>query len=168
MTKPNPRAEAPTGKHPGGRPSKKESIPEEQLKALYQSGWTDKQVVDFFNIDESTLTRWKQTDEKFYTSIKDWKAEADGKIELSLRDRALGYSHPETKAQWVGDRWEYAELTKHYPPDPTSMVFWLKNRHPDKWKDKHDMDLAGLVSVLTVLPEELRAAITEQVKKGKK
>ena len=32
--------------------------------------------------------------------------------------------------------------TEHYPPDPTSMCFWLKNRRPDRWRDVQNIDHA--------------------------
>ncbi|WP_205010660.1 hypothetical protein [Nitrosomonas oligotropha] len=28
------------------------------------------------------------------------------------------------------------KLTKHYPPDTVAAIFLLKNRHPEKWRDK--------------------------------
>ena len=28
------------------------------------------------------------------------------------------------------------DVIKEYPPDPTSMIFWLKNRQPEKWRDR--------------------------------
>lgn len=28
--------------------------------------------------------------------------------------------------------------TRHYPPDTTACIFWLKNRRPDLWRDKPD------------------------------
>ena len=28
-------------------------------------------------------------------------------------------------------------------PDVTACIFWLKNRDPEHWKDKHDVDLSG-------------------------
>jgi hypothetical protein len=31
-------------------------------------------------------------------------------------------------------------LTKHYPPDTTAAIFWLKNRRPSEWRDKVDMN----------------------------
>ena len=27
-------------------------------------------------------------------------------------------------------------ITKEMPPDVTAQIFWLKNRRPDKWRDK--------------------------------
>ncbi len=32
-------------------------------------------------------------------------------------------------------------VEKQLPPDPTSMIFWLKNRRPEEWRDKTDVDL---------------------------
>ena len=27
---------------------------------------------------------------------------------------------------------------KYYPPEVTACIFWLKNRRPDKWRDRQD------------------------------
>ena len=28
---------------------------------------------------------------------------------------------------------------EHVPPDVTACIFWLKNRRPDLWRDRHDL-----------------------------
>ena len=28
------------------------------------------------------------------------------------------------------------EVDKHYPPDSTAAIFWLKNRQPKVWRDR--------------------------------
>jgi hypothetical protein len=28
------------------------------------------------------------------------------------------------------------ETREHVPPDTTAMIFWLKNRRPEQWRDK--------------------------------
>ena len=28
------------------------------------------------------------------------------------------------------------QTVKHIPPDTTAQIFWLKNRRPDRWRDK--------------------------------
>ena len=35
-------------------------------------------------------------------------------------------------------------VDKCYPPDPTSMIFWLKNRQPLVWRDKKEIDLNAM------------------------
>ena len=29
--------------------------------------------------------------------------------------------------------------TEHVPPDTTAMIFWLKNRRPEQWRDKREV-----------------------------
>ena len=41
-------------------------------------------------------------------------------------------------------------IIKHYPPDPVSMIFWLKNRCPKRWRDKIDKDINGSIKVQIV------------------
>lgn len=30
-------------------------------------------------------------------------------------------------------------LTKHYPPDTTACIFWLKNQKPKEWHDRTEL-----------------------------
>ena len=32
------------------------------------------------------------------------------------------------------------EITKEVPPDTTALIFWLKNRQPQKWRDKQQVE----------------------------
>ncbi len=123
-----------------GRPSKFETINMKQLEILVKDGKTDKFVCDFFDITESTLTNYKKKHPDFFASLKDWKLEADAEVEISLYERAKGYSVPEDKIFIHEGEPVIVPTTKNYPPDPTSIIFWLKNRQPDKWRDKFEHD----------------------------
>jgi len=120
-----------------------------QLEKAYRLGLTDAEVAEIVGVNPGTIYNWAKRSPVFFKTIKeDWKAKADKEIERSLRERANGYSHPETKAQYVtsiegGGRWETINMVKHYPPDPTSMIFWLKNRMPKVWRDKTEHELGG-------------------------
>jgi len=60
---------------------------------------------------------------------------------------ALGFTTKHRKAVVVSDgaqngaHIEY--VTEHHrtPPNATSIIFWLKNRKPDKWSDKKDVHI---------------------------
>jgi len=125
-------------KNKGGRPSKFDTIDKEQLSKLAKAGWTDKQVSDFFNINESTLNAWKKENLAFSKSLKNWKAEADHEVERSLFERAKGFVTSEDKVFGSGDEQRIEEVKKQYPPDTTACIFWLKNRQPKEWRDKVD------------------------------
>lgn len=123
----------------GGRPSKiQEEMTIRFAVYLAGEGKTDVEIAEYLGITERTLNNWKHTHAQFFQSLKDAKRLEDAKVEKSLFERALGYSHPEEKLFFdskVGEVVSY-QTTKHYPPDPTSMIFWLKNRQPKLWRDK--------------------------------
>lgn len=150
----------------GGRPTKLTERMKISLEKAYRLGLTDAEVAEIVGIDESLIYKWQKRTPKFFQLIKeDWKKKADSEIERSLRERANGYGHPETKAQWVqdenGGRWETLEMVKRYPPDPTSMIFWLKNRQPEKWRDKQEIDAKFAGTITHDLSPALTDLITE-------
>ncbi len=46
---------------------------------------------------------------------------------------------------------------KEVAPDTTAQIFWLKNRKPDKWRDKQDVEHSGTITNknIDLTPEEL-------------
>lgn len=130
-----------------GRPSKYDPKFIEQAGKLCALGATDKDLADFFGVAESTLNKWKLDYPEFSESLKASKAEADARVERSLYERACGYSHPSEKIFNADGAALRVDTIEHYPPDPTSMIFWLKNRQPSKWRDKQDHEHSGEVFI---------------------
>lgn len=124
-----------------GRPSKYKPEFNSQAAKLCKLGATDRELADFFEVSESTLNLWKSEHPDFSESLKRGKAESDARVEQSLYRRALGYSHDAVKILMTKDGDVYREeYVEHYPPDTTACIFWLKNRQPDQWRDKFDVD----------------------------
>lgn len=151
---------------PGGRPSKFDQLwkkHQNKLSKLYKAALTDKEVAELLEITEQTINNWKKKHPEFFESLNADKLFVDKDVEASLFQRACGYSCPETKAQWVqdenGGKWETIELTKIYPPDPTSMIFWLKNRKKDEWRDKQEIEHSGKMDVTPKFEEGDRELI---------
>lgn len=138
-----------------GRPSKyKDEFPE-QARKLCLLGATDKELASFFEVAVSTISEWKLTYPEFSEALKAGKELADATIADSLYQRAKGYSHPAVKIMVVGGVVEKVAYTEHYPPDATSMIYWLKNRRPDLWRDKRE-DEAGGEDAATILGDLIR------------
>jgi len=131
------------GENMAGRPTNYKKEYDEQAYKLCLLGATDKEMADFFNVKEQTINNWKKNHPSFFESIKRGKIVADANVAKSLYHRALGYSHPEDKI--FNDNGEplIVPTVKHYPPDPTAAIFWLKNRKPAEWRDKRDVQVEG-------------------------
>ena len=103
-------------------------------------GAKDTQLAEFFNVTEQTINNWKKDHPSFFESIKKGKQDADAEVANSLFHRAKGYSHPEVKVFNNQGEIVTHDTLKHYPPDPTSAIFWLKNRQPKLWRDKQEIE----------------------------
>jgi hypothetical protein len=130
-----------------GRPTEYKEEYNDQTYKLCLLGATDKELADFFDVSEQTINTWKQKHPQFLESIKKGKINADANVADRLYQRALGYEHDEVELKVVslggadGSEVQKIDVIKHYPPDPTAAIFWLKNRQRDKWRDKHDVDV---------------------------
>lgn len=130
-----------------GRPSKYKPEFAEQAKKLAVLGATDAQMADFFGVSISTFSLWKVEYAEFSESLKVAKEEADKRVEHSLYQRAMGYEHDEVDIRVVAGELKMTPIRKHYPPDTTACIFWLKNRKPKEWRDKVEHQHSGGVSV---------------------
>lgn len=122
-----------------GRPTKYQADFARQAEQFCLLGATDKQLADFFQVSLSTLNLWKIKHKEFSDALKDAKEVADRCVERSLYQRAMGYSHPDVHISNYQGAVTVTPITKHYPPDATSCIFWLKNRQPALWRDRHEL-----------------------------
>lgn len=142
-----------TSPRPVGRPTSfsPDYIP--IARQLCLLGATDNDLATAFDVSEATINNWKVDYPEFLESVKDAKSELDEKVERSLFERATGYSHPAVKIFTTKEGGIVeAPYIEHYPPDATSLIFWLKNRQPKRWRDKIDHEhglSASLEELLT-------------------
>lgn len=131
-------------------------------------GATDAELATFFEVTEQTINNWKRDHQVFFESIKKGKHQADANVASRLYDRAMGYVAPETvTAQKDGFITDMQQIQKHYPPDTTAAIFWLKNRQKDKWREKSEMDVTTQGESLNkaITPDEAKNLI-ENLKNG--
>ena len=126
-------------------------------------GATDKEMADLFSVTERTLNQWKKDYPEFLQSLKKGKKIADANVASRLYNRAIGYDCKATKfATSEGKITDSKEYIEHYPPDTTAAIFWLKNRQPEKWRDKKEVDAnVNLGDELEGLSDEQLQAIID-------
>jgi len=123
-------------KNKGGRPSSYKPEYNEQAFKLCLLGAKDEEIAKFFGVAESTLNNWKIDHPEFLESLKEGKVLADSNVGQRLYERAMGYSHEEEVIKVIAGEVVKVQTTKHYPPDTTAAIFWLKNRRKEDWRDQ--------------------------------
>lgn len=141
-----------------GRPSLYRPEFDETARKVCLLGATNAQLADFLGVGEAAINDWLVLHPGFARAVQSGRVEADAEIAASLYHRAKGYSHGEDDIRTVSVGGGVSEVVitptvKHYPPDTQAASLWLRNRHPERWKDKVDVDANVRVDAVV----ELRA-----------
>ena len=139
------------------------------LRGLARRGLSDEDIAKSIGINKATLYRWKAKSAVISDTLKEGKLVADLAVESALFKKATGFTVTDTKTTSFLDK-ESGELvegksevtTKHILPDTLAIMFWLKNRRPDLWKDKvteqGDTTETQLNTYLTKLSDALKTS----------
>lgn len=124
-----------------------------KIQGWAMDGLTDEQIAHNMGIRRSTLYEWRKKFVAISDTLKKSKEVADRYVENALYKRAVGYEEIVEKKQRVlhGVVVEENITTKQIPPDVTAMIFWLKNRKPDVWRDKTETAITETNGVLESL-----------------
>lgn len=125
----------------GGRPTDYREEYNEQAYKLALLGHTDKEMATFFEVVEATIYNWKNEYPEFLEAIKRGKQVADGNVATRLYERAMGFEHDSEEIKVVDGQVVRVPVRKIYPPETVAAIFWLKNRQPELWRDKREMDV---------------------------
>ncbi|HXC62671.1 MAG TPA: helix-turn-helix domain-containing protein [Nitrospiria bacterium] len=143
----------------------------EQACLLASQGFTDAQIAAAFGVREVTVNRWKKENREFEISLKKGKIEADSRVTKGLYQRAIGYDYEEVHTEALKSAnnkpavQRIKKITRHVPPDVIAQIFWLKNRQPEMWRDKHDVHHQSQVGVqVEIMPPLSRKEKIEEVK----
>ena len=139
-------------------------------KLILVEGWardglTELQIAHNLGISKATMEKYKKEHSDFLYSLKKGKEVVDFEVENALLKRALGYEYTEVTRERMIRKDEHGKaltdihgfptyemvvtktVKKQVAPDTTAEIFWLKNRKPEEWRDKRDVEHSGNVTV---------------------
>lgn len=136
-----------------------------------RSGYSNEQLAEIFDKPLKTIELWMRKYPEFQGAIRDGRWDFDsGRIQKSLATRACGYDIVERTYEYrtnedTGEREKVVtrEVTKHIPPDATSMIFWLCNRQKAYWRREVRHEHTGKVETQD---SNLVVALKEMLKKA--
>lgn len=108
-----------------GRPSKYDEEYCEKVIDLGKQGLSITQMAFELKIHKDTLYEWKKVHPDFSDAIKKARDYSQAYWENALAKAALGKNDADTV------------------PNPTLMIFQMKNRFPDEWREKQVQEHVG-------------------------
>ena len=137
-----------------------------KIEGWARDGLTEEQIAHNMGIRRETLIEWKKKYPNISNTLKRGKEIIDRQVENALLKRALGYSYKETTRELIFDKGtgktEFKitkEVEKEVVPDTTAQIFWLKNRKPEEWREKQEVQMSGAVN------NPMEGLTTEELKK---
>lgn len=107
------------------------------------------QIADNIGVSRSTLNKWANEHSDISDTLKNNKPIADYQVENALFERAIGgvrkvKKHIKCKEVYYDEQGRRCERENvvavhdevYVPGDTTAQIYWMKNRQPDKWRDK--------------------------------
>lgn len=138
-----------------------------KIQGWARDGLSDKQIAHNIGITQTTLYEWQKRFPELSEALKKGKEVVDREVENALLKRAMGYEYTEVTQEPVKNK-DTGEVqmrvtkrvTKQIVPDVTAQIFWLKNRKPNEFRDKRDVELSGHVDLGGII-EKARGRIDE-------
>ena len=155
---------------PGGRPSKFTNKLAIEFCSRLVDGTSARTVCKSDDMPTtSTIFKWLAEKPEFSESRKRGKDKPDDEVEAALLRKAKGYTLHLKKevsvslGQGQGAELEEATFDHHVAPDTVAGIFWLKNRRPERWRDKIEHEITGkdgtpLVLEMTISERQARIA----------
>jgi hypothetical protein len=122
-------------RHQVGRPTRYDKRCLERAEKLARLGYNHTELAAALGVDPGTISHWKQTHIEFLKAINRGHEASITEVEASLRERAMGYSHPAVHFSNHNGVVSATPYIERYPPDTAAAKLYLTNRAPERWKD---------------------------------
>lgn len=119
------------------------------IESWARNGLTIEQIANNLGISKVTLYKYMNEHIELSERLKKGKEVVDIEVENALLKRALGYKYDEVTRELNDDTGELEitkVVTKEVQPDTTAQIFWLKNRKPEDWRDRKEVEHSGSIS----------------------
>jgi hypothetical protein len=115
-----------------------------EIQEWFENGIPMDQIYKNLSIAPATWYEYVDKHPVLAELVKWGRAVTNISVENSLFKAATGYEYDEIKTVVEEDkngkkRTRIEKVKRHMPPNPTAMVFWLKNRVPTDWNDRREI-----------------------------
>lgn len=113
------------------------------LKARSRDSLTKRELAEKTGVSPATLAKWEKKYPQIAEAVRCGREITDISVENAILKKALGFPTEEVKKVVRADgKEEITTVYKSVPPDLSAASVWLKNRCPEKWRDKPENNTA--------------------------
>lgn len=107
------------------------------LRAKSRDSLTRNELARKLGIASKTLSVWESKYPQIEEALRQGREITDVQVENAILKKALGFETTEIKKVVKADgAEEITTIQKCVPPDVSAASVWLKNRCPERWRDK--------------------------------
>ena len=108
-----------------------------KIEGWAKDGLIDEQIAKNMGVAYSTFKEWKKRFPDLSDVLKRSKEVVDREVENALFESARGFVYEEEAVTNTG---EVVTVKKYSKPNVTAIIFWLKNRKRNEWRDKQEIE----------------------------
>lgn len=108
-----------------------------KIEGWAKDGLIDEQIAKNMGVAYSTFKEWKKRFPDLSDVLKRSKEVVDREVENALFESAKGFVYEEEAVTNTG---EVVTVKKYSKPNVTAIIFWLKNRKRNEWRDKQEIE----------------------------
>lgn len=132
------------------------------LKKWARDGCTDKEIADNMGISRETFYKWKANYTDISDALKKTKNIVNAELEETTIKNAQEHEYEEViitkrlnKDTGEMEVVEEKRIKKVMPSNPLLLMFLMKNRMPEQYKDKQDVAVSGAIPTVISGAEKL-------------
>lgn len=119
-----------------------------KIQGWARDGLNNEQIAHNMGINVCTLYDWQIKYAKLSEALKKGKEVVDREVENAMIKSALGYYYDEEVfVELSNGKTEKRTIKKYAQPNATAQFFWLKNRKPQDWRDKREVEVSGSLGI---------------------
>jgi hypothetical protein len=118
----------------------------DRIRFWRRMGFMEKDIYVKLDVAERSFYEYKALYPQLVQALKETKVDADREVVEALFKRACGFEYeeveiigtPDTTGKGIAKIEKVIKHKRFEPPNPTAIIFYLKNRCRDLWRDVQD------------------------------
>ena len=115
----------------------------DHVKAIAMRGLSDDEMAVMMGVSDKLMESWRKFYPEFNKAIEDGRSDPDLQVLAALHKNAIGYERDTDVVVRTRRGAQIVTAKVFYPGETAAQRYWLNNRAPEHWKDRHEHAIGG-------------------------